>query len=1071
MKKLILLCLLLSTWTFRTQAQAPDHYLGDVLVQLAPGENIRSLARQLETYQGVTTNIKIVKEVSAPMRIWLLNFDYANINENYFLDKVRNMRGVEVAQFNHVITMRETLPDDPFFGQQWQWVNEGQGGGTADADVDADEAWDLTTGGTTATGDEIVVCVLEGTNRNHPDLQGNLWFNEQEIPDNGIDDDGNGYVDDYEGWNIQTGDDNVNPEGHGTTVAGMIGAKGNNSLLVTGINWDVKIMNVDFQGVSEANALEAYTYPYVMRKRYNESGGATGAFIVATNASWGLDNGDPAEAPLWCAFYDSLGTVGILNCGATANNNVNIDVVGDLPTACPSEFMVAVTATNRNDVRTFSGYGVENIDVGAPGEQIVSINLNGGPNTTSGTSFASPLTAGIIALLYSAPCSSLGPQALADPAGTALLVRDALYEGVDTTSLLMNEVKYGGRVNAYNSLLILLENCGPCPRPFGITFTDVIDTSAVVSWFSTDSTLQTNLRFRLAGDTVWTEMDSVTSPVTFNGLLACSAYEVELEDVCTDTTSGYASAIFETDGCCVAPDVLTLSELTDTSVTATWNSVFAANSYNLKLTTGVGEEIFEGLTDTTFTLDNLEPCMAYGIRIQTVCDTGATDYGPVSNFTTFGCGACTDLSYCPSNSADATEEWIANVTLNGIDNTTASDDGYGDYTGISTDLETYNQYTVSLTPEYAAAGFPEWFNVWIDFNQNGNFNDPGELVYNAGATTQSTVTGSIIVPPDAVPGSTRMRVVMQWNQEPGACNTDFNFGEVEDYCVNILEGTPPDCVIPGSLAASDITFTDAVLHWAGVGDALDYGVRVRPTGTVSWVNIAAPDTTLSLQNLDVCTEYEFQVRSACIGVESDWSGSYVFSTECYPPCDAIPDGLDTSEVTVNAATLHWNAAVNAENYRLRYKKTADPDWLVFTTADTEFTLAGLDSCAAYDFAVQALCLGDLESDISDIFSFETICPTAVRDLTGDFESFAVQPNPFTESIWLNFDLKKDQDATIELFDARGQRIHFEFSRFNAGQNLWQLTADSGTLGQLPQGIYFVKMTIGNGYAVSKLLKQ
>ena len=480
MKKLILFFLFLSVWTLGTQAQTLDHVLGDILIQMKPGEDIRHITRQLQSYNGVPAHIKVQREISPPMRIWLVHFDFASINENYFLNEVRNMREVEVAQFNHIIAMRETVPDDPFFNQQWQWVNTGQGGGTPDADVDADEAWDLTTGGTTATGDEIVVCVVEGTNRNHPDLQGNLWFNEDEIPDNGIDDDGNGYVDDYEGWNIQTGDDNVNPESHGTTVAGMIGAKGNNGRLVTGINWDVKIMNVDFQGVSEANSLAAYTYPYVMRKRYNETGGQSGAFVVATNSSWGLDNGQPADAPLWCAFYDSLGAVGILSCGATANNNVNIDVVGDLPTACPSEFMVAVTATNNHDVRTFSGYGVENIDVGAPGEQIVNINQNGGPTTTSGTSFASPLTAGIIALLYSAPCSSLGPQALADPAGTALLVRDALYEGVDTTSLLMNEVKYGGRVNAYNSLLLFLQSCGPCPKPYGLAFTEGTDHRAVV---------------------------------------------------------------------------------------------------------------------------------------------------------------------------------------------------------------------------------------------------------------------------------------------------------------------------------------------------------------------------------------------------------------------------------------------------------------------------------------------------------------------------------------------------------------------------------------------------------------
>jgi subtilisin family serine protease len=109
-----------------------------------------------------------------------------------------------------------------------------------------------------------------------------------------------------------------------------------------------------------------------------------------------------ADAPLWCAFYDTLGAHGILSAGATANLNIDIDANGDLPTACPSEYLLSVTALNHNNERTFSAFGLTQVDFGAPCEDIYTTRRNYGYGTTSGTSFASPVAAGLVALLYSA---------------------------------------------------------------------------------------------------------------------------------------------------------------------------------------------------------------------------------------------------------------------------------------------------------------------------------------------------------------------------------------------------------------------------------------------------------------------------------------------------------------------------------------------------------------------------------------------------------------------------------------------------------------------------------------------
>ena len=374
------------------------------------------------------------------------------------LRALQDDRRLKAAQFNHEVQARETLPNDPSLGQQWHHVEPG------DHDIDSDLAWDITTGGAASDGSRIVVAVLEGggSNYNHVDLIDNHWVNEAEIPGNGVDDDLNGFVDDYNGWNSGTNTDAIGAGGHGTSVSGMIGAAGDNGNGGVGVNWDVEIMQVDMgNGLSDATVIAAYNYPFEMRALYNESEGARGAFVVATNASWGIDLADPANYPVWCAYYDDLGAQGILNCGATANQQYNIDTQGDMPTGCSSPYMVAVTATDDNDVRTFSGYGATTIDLGAPGDAVYLPSGSTGYGNTSGTSFASPCVAGAIALVYSAPCPDLMELALSNPQAAADLVLGYILDGTDEVPNLIGETVTGGRLNVHNALNLALANCGP----------------------------------------------------------------------------------------------------------------------------------------------------------------------------------------------------------------------------------------------------------------------------------------------------------------------------------------------------------------------------------------------------------------------------------------------------------------------------------------------------------------------------------------------------------------------------------------------------------------------------------
>ena len=430
---------------------------GEVIVKLNGKFQASALTDKGLFYHGIPAGLELKQTLSELSSIHLFSYDDEAMGEEMLLRSLNDLPFVEAAQLNHYVENRAT-PNDPQFGSQWHHID-----GT-DNDIDSDLAWDITTGGTTANGDRIVVAVLEGggSNYNHVDLIDNHWVNTDEIPGNGIDDDANGFVDDYNGWNSGSNNDAIAAGGHGTSVSGMIGATGNNGNGGAGVNWDVDIMQVDMgSGLTESNVIAAYNYPYTMRDLYNTSGGERGALVVATNASWGIDGANPENYPVWCAYYDDLGAVGILNCGATANNNVNIDVVGDMPTGCGSDYMVAVTATNSSDVRTFSGYGATTIDLGAPGENVFLPSGSTGYGGTSGTSFASPCVAGGIALVYSAPCADLASNALLAPQATADAVRSYILNGVDLVPNLAGETVTGGRLNVRTALDLAIEACNP----------------------------------------------------------------------------------------------------------------------------------------------------------------------------------------------------------------------------------------------------------------------------------------------------------------------------------------------------------------------------------------------------------------------------------------------------------------------------------------------------------------------------------------------------------------------------------------------------------------------------------
>jgi len=246
----------------------------------------------------------------------------------------------------------DVIPNDPCFVDLWGLHNTGQTDGTADADVDAPEAWDITTG----SSDIIIAVIDSGIDYLHDDLADNIWINEQEVPDNGVDDDGNGYVDDVFGYDFAADDnDPSDAAGHGTHVAGTIAARGNNGMGVVGLTWQCRLMAcrfLDANGVGyTSDAIDAINYAV-----------ANGARIL--NNSWG--GGDFSQALE--ATIAAAGEQGVLFVAAAGNGSDNTDFDPHYPSSLELDSIVSVAATDHDDqLAGFSNVGVQSVDLAGPG--------------------------------------------------------------------------------------------------------------------------------------------------------------------------------------------------------------------------------------------------------------------------------------------------------------------------------------------------------------------------------------------------------------------------------------------------------------------------------------------------------------------------------------------------------------------------------------------------------------------------------------------------------------------------------------------------------------------------------
>jgi subtilisin family serine protease len=354
--------------------------------------------------------------------------------------QMKTLGEVVFAEPNFIYT-HQASSNDPYFTNGSLWGMYGDASTPANQyGSQAAEAW---AAGHTGSSSVYVGVIDEGAMYSHTDLAANFWANPFD-PVDGVDNDGNGYVDDVHGWDFYNNDNSTfdgTADDHGTHVSGTIGASGGNGVGVAGVNWSITLISAKFlgsNGGTTADAIEAVDYITDLKTSH-------GLNIVATNNSWG--GGGFSQA-----LKDAIsraGAANILFVAAAGNSGVNIDSSPSYPASYDNSNIIAVAAIDANGaIASWSNYGTTSVDLGAPGVGIYS-TLPGGSGhgrkatvsssygSYSGTSMATPHVTGACALYAST-----------HPGATAAQIKSAVLSSVAPTASLSGKTASGGRLNA-----------------------------------------------------------------------------------------------------------------------------------------------------------------------------------------------------------------------------------------------------------------------------------------------------------------------------------------------------------------------------------------------------------------------------------------------------------------------------------------------------------------------------------------------------------------------------------------------------------------------------------------------
>ena len=437
------------------------------------------------------------------------------------------------------------------------------------------------------------------------------------------------------------------------------------------------------------------------------------------------------------------------------------------------------------------------------------------------------------------------------------------------------------------------------------------------------------------------------------------------------------------------PTNLVASNVTSGGATLTWTA--STDNVGVSLYSVLIDGAVVGTTpNTTFAVTGLSPLTLYAASIIAQDAAGNTSGSATVSFSTLDGSTVT---YCASASTNISDEFIGRVQLNTIDNVSGGQ-FYTDFTSIATSLTEGDLYTVTVTPTWTGTVYSEGYAVWIDYNNDGDFADGGELVWSKAASTNTPNSGSFTVPSGTSGTSTRMRVSMKYNGIPSACET-FTYGEVEDYTVN-LSGAAADTEAPSNptnLSATNVTETTVELSWNASSDNVGVTGYDVYQGTENLGTIVG--TTSEITGLTASTSYTFTVRARdAAGNVSGDSNALTITTDTSPDTEAPnpPTNLIATNVTETTVALSWNASsdnVGVTGYDV-YQGTTN----IGTVADTSAQITDLSASTTYTFTVRAR---DAAGNVSVDSNAVTFTTDAFLDIEAPTNPTSLAASSITET--------------------------------------------------------------------------
>nr|WP_233194561.1 GEVED domain-containing protein [Aquimarina sp. I32.4] len=396
------------------------------------------------------------------------------------------------------------------------------------------------------------------------------------------------------------------------------------------------------------------------------------------------------------------------------------------------------------------------------------------------------------------------------------------------------------------------------------------------------------------------------------------------------------------------PSNLASSNITATTAIVNWNAIASA-TYDIRYRqTATTSWTTVAANSNSYNITGLSPTTSYEAQVRSKCQDGtASNYSNSINFTTTN----VQISYCASNGNSVTDEYISNVAIGTINNTSgASTGGYEDNTAIATNLAKGESHTITITPTWSGTTYSEGYSVWIDYNNDGDFADSGEQVWSQNATRTTPVSGIFTIPSSATTGATRMRVSMKYNAVPTPCES-FQYGEVEDYTVTILEGGPSGggvCVGGISSFPYNESFENTLGQWTqSQADNIDWtidanGTPSRNTGPSNanqgtyYIYVEASGDGSGFPNKQAI------LTSSCFDLSTTTTATFSFAYHMYGASNmgsiaveaSINDGTSWTSIwsqnqnqgnTWNNVSLDLSAYIG-ESLKLRFNRITGTTW-------------------------------------------------------------------------------------------------------------------------------------------------